>query len=182
MYTITYIGRNEAGSGGSPGWYNWSVAESFTFNVDAGDYIYIAGWSDDNVAQGLIGQFVVDGSSTILTNTSDWDAHLTFSDLDSGSLAPTTSTMSSHIGTANSTSWDSVSNYIDHGSKPWGNIAGVSSNADWIWGSKLLGGSSYGEFQIFRNQVGSAPVPEPGTIFLLAGGLLGMKIKKSEEV
>lgn len=37
---VTFVGRNELGKGGSPGPCNWSQAESFTFDITLGDYIY----------------------------------------------------------------------------------------------------------------------------------------------
>ena len=63
----SYIGRNELGSSGDPGTYNWSQPETFTFAINPGDYIYVAGWSDDSTAQGWIGQFV-SSAGTILSN------------------------------------------------------------------------------------------------------------------
>ncbi len=168
----TFVGRNELDSGGSPGSYNWSLAESFTFDITAGDYIYVVAWSDDGTAQGLIGQFVIpDVGTTILTNTLDWEVYLTFNDLDDGSPAPTESELASEISGA---SWNIVSDYIDHGSSPWGYIPGISSEADWIWGSALTPGSDYGEYQIFRTKV----VPEPATVLLLGLGCLALRKKR----
>ena len=69
--SVTSVGHNELGYGGSLGSYNWSHAETYNFEVNAGDYIYVAGWSDDAVAQGMIGQFISD-SQTSLSGTSDW--------------------------------------------------------------------------------------------------------------
>jgi len=163
---VTFIGGNELGYYGSDGGFNWTDPENFSFNVDAGDYIYIAGWSDDHVAQGWIGQFVT-STYTLLSNTTDWEVYLTFQDLDDNDSPPTETQLKNDI---TGVSWQAVTNYIDHGSSPWGNIAGISQDADWIWGSPLLGGSNYGEYQIFRTQV----VPEPTTILLSGLGLLGM--------
>ena len=170
----TFVGRNELGYDGSPGSYNWSQAESFTFDIIAGDYIYIAAWSDDSSAQGLLGQFVIpDWGTTILTNTLDWEVHLTFNDKDDDSPAPTEFELGSEISGA---SWNIVSDYLNHGSSPWGYVSGISSNADWIWGSSLIPGSNYGEYQIFRTQI----VPEPNTMFLLGlGGLALLRKRKA---
>src|SRR5579862_2644107 len=54
---LNFVGRNELGGDGNPGTYNWSLPEQFSFTADTGEYLYIIAWSDDSVAQGLIGQF-----------------------------------------------------------------------------------------------------------------------------
>ncbi len=44
--SLTYVGTNVSGSAGSTGTYNWSAAETWSFNVPVGQYIYVVGWSD----------------------------------------------------------------------------------------------------------------------------------------
>ena len=51
---FSYHGGNEIGAGGSPGTYNWSLPE--TYNINVGDRVFIAAWSDDSVAQGLLAE------------------------------------------------------------------------------------------------------------------------------
>ncbi len=173
----TFIGRNELGPTGSPGTYNWSQPESFVFDVNHGDYLYLASWSDDKVAQGLLGQFAISGGPTILTN-SQWEYCLTFEDLDDGDSAPSLANISSNVSSA---TWSAVTNYLDNGSDPWGTVSGISTDADWIWGSALIPGSDYGEYQIFRLKVEADPVPEPATIFLLGFGLIGLVVSKKRK-
>ncbi len=168
--SINYIGRNESGPSGSPGTYNWSNPENFTFDVNSGDYIYVAGWSDNSVAQGWIGQFVSD-SGTILSNATDWQVFLTFKDIDDGGAAPTAEKFQNDIAGA---SWVGITNTRDNGASPWGTIDAIDSNADWIWGSAMEPGSGFGEYQVFRAQVAPAPVPEPATMTLLGIGMLGV--------
>jgi len=141
--SITFVGRSNLTD-------TWTSAENWSFNAKKEDYIYVAAWSDNAVAQGLLGQFVTDLPSTILTNT-NWQVYLTNDDKGNGSVEPSTSEMSNKITGA---VWSPVSNYLNYGSGPWGTtVTGINSAAKWIWGSPLLPGSGYGEYQIFRIRI-----------------------------
>lgn len=162
---LTYIGRNELGSAGSPGTYNWSLPESFSFSMNDGDYLYIAGWSDNASAQGVLGQFDLSGYGTLYTGT-DWEVIGTNFDLDDGDTEPSLASMFGFILPA---VWNPVVDTLPHGSAPWFVVPGISASADWMWNGPLTPGSGDGEYQIFRVGV----VPEPSSMLLFGSALLG---------
>lgn len=166
-----YVG-NENGVSFIGSGHNWKQPQTFTFDADSEDYLYVAAWSDGAVAQGLIGEFVSD-SDVLVTNTSDWEVYLTNHDLDSGYPSPLPNDIETDISMAE---WQPIADSLDHGSSPWGSscLAEISEDAQWIWGSHLRGGSDYGEYQLFRTPVDSSQTPEPATIFLLSSGLMGL--------
>ena len=170
---VRFIGRNELGRSGNPGTYNWSRAETWTFDPLASDYLYIAAWSDNSVAQGLIGQFTYAGGQFLSNLTDGWEVALGNLDLGDNSPAPTVGEFGSVVAAA---TWNSVQYFQNHGVSPWGTIAGISASAKWIWGTPNLNqsGSGAGEYQIFRRPltgITPTPVPLPAPLALLATGL-----------
>lgn len=161
-----YYGNEEemffVGSGNS-----WPTANTWEFDMGEEYTIYIAAWSDNMVAQGLLGELQI-GTETFLTNTVDWEVALTNHDLGMGASPPSTDELLGKVVSAN---WNAVEYNIDHGSGPWGEISGISQEADWIWGSPLMPGSGQGEYQIFKL---TSSVPEPTTWGLFVMGLIGL--------
>jgi hypothetical protein len=95
--------------------FNWSLPETFSFSAKPGDYIYVAAWSDHAAAQGLIGQFTINGQ-TILTNTSEWQVTFTGINLGDFSPAPTDAELLAQFALAN---WQTVGYSLPQGSAPW---------------------------------------------------------------
>ncbi|HLO40052.1 MAG TPA: hypothetical protein VK176_03450 [Phycisphaerales bacterium] len=170
--TFSYHGGNEIGSGGSPGTYNWSEAESYTFN--AGDFVYIAAWSDDAVAQGVLANMWVDGNPLHSGNPA-WEVYRTDVNRGDGDAHPDASEIGMHVATATSNElWETPYVGGANGISPWGLIAGIDGEAKWMWyatpgdDNPLDGGSGAGEMLIFRTAV-----PAPGAAALASiGGLL----------
>ncbi len=168
---LTLIGNNELGAGGSPGTYNWSLAESFSFDTDD-DYIYIVAWSDDYVAQGVLAAFGIDGTS-VLSGDSAWEVFATHLDIDDGAAVPATAAVGAQISLANSSNgWEPTAVGGLNGVAPWGTIAGIDAAARWMWRlapdqtDAFAPGHDHGEYLIFRLPIGT-DVPEPGTLALL---------------
>lgn len=175
---VAYIGGNETGTAGSPGTYNWSKAETWNFN--AGEYIYIAAWSDNSVAQGLLAQLVME-SETILSGDARWEVMSTGIDLNTGASHPTSGDIESWVSLAESNNlWEAPHVGGANGIQPWGVIAGITTDANWMWrgiesGDPLSGGANHGEFLIFRIP---GVVPAPGPIALAGLGGLFMARRK----
>lgn len=177
--TFSYHGGNELGAGGAPGTYNWSIAEPYTFN--AGDFIYIAAWSDDSVAQGVLGQFNTTSLGDILTGDPRWEVYATNINLGDGSPHPTALAIGGHVtfATANNL-WETPFVGGLNGIAPWGTIAGVSANANWMWKNvpgdpdPLQGGSGAAEMLIFRTAV-----PTPGAAAIIGlGSVVAMRRRR----
>jgi hypothetical protein len=150
---VTFIGRNEIGGWGSNGGYNFSYPEIFTFDLNYGDYVYVAGWSDDEVASGLLAQCVDANNDILFTTSSAWQVVGTGQDLDDGDDAPTPATMQQVIQTANnSNSWYGVVSDLTNEYWPWGTIPGIIPSANWIWKDwySPWAVQEPGEFLVFR--------------------------------
>ncbi len=177
---VDLIGGNELGAGGSPGTYNWSKAESYDFTTGL-NTIYIAAWSDDRVAQGLLAELTINGE-TLLSGDPAWEVFATGINKNDGSPYPTEAELGTQIGIANANAggagtsggWTSIAVGGTHGVGPWGNITGIDSTASWMWYGKEFPfepGADHDEYLIFRTSV--KPVPVPGAVLL---GMLGFGI------
>ena len=137
---VTFVGRNALRVSGTTRAYNWSVPENYNFDVTAGDYIYIAAWSDASVTQAWLGQFDFSGQS-LLSNAQNWEVYLTYEEPNyaNGLIAPTTDSVRDNVVEANATGWAGIFDIRNNGDSPWGPIAGISAEANINFsGLKLL--------------------------------------------
>jgi hypothetical protein len=175
---FTYHGGNETGHAGSLGAYNWSHAESYEF--EAGDYLYIAAWSDDRVAQGVLAEFHSDSLGAILSGDPRWQVFASGVDRGTGDSHPDASEIASHAAFADANNlWESTVTGGSNGVAPWSTIAGIDAHAAWMWRSAgetdaFRGSHGLGEMLVFRTAV-----PAPGAIALLGlGGLLTVRRRR----
>lgn len=161
---LQYIGRNELGDSGSSGGFNWSVAESWAFNANAGDHVYVVAW-DDGGPQMWIGDFQF-GASELVSNLASWEYVVPGTAggfLPSGNPPVSLAALDAVIDSA---TWASPLAQANNGVSPWGTIAGVDSDAKFIWHDRLSDSStSDGRYVVFRS-VAPLPVPEPGSLAL----------------
>jgi hypothetical protein len=165
---IAYVGGNETGYGGDPGTYNWSMAETWSFNATG--TVYVAAWSDNSVAQGLLAQFSSASLGTLLTGDARWRVYATHVDRNTGAPHPLASEIAAHVQAAAAPGvWEETYVGENNGVAPWGVIAGITTDARWIWhrtpgvADPLRPGSGAGEMLIF-----SFTVPTPAAAFAIA--------------
>ena len=169
--SFSYHGGNELGPGGAPGSYNWSLPEPYSF--EAGDFVYIAAWSDDSVAQGVLANMMA-GSMNLDSGSPSWQVTSVGVNMGDGSPHPDASEIATRVAFADTNSlWETPFVGGANGVSPWGSVPGIDGNAKWMWRANggndtTQGGANYGEYLIFRTTV-----PAPGSLALAGlGGLL----------
>jgi hypothetical protein len=182
---LNLVGRNETTDTGNPGRYNWSQAEPWDFQVSPSDYLYLVTWDDGRVAESWIGEFEIAGK-TVLTGADDWEyivggANPYLQDKNTNALPDHNpgAELATFIGSA---LWQNTVSIGKNGRDPWGTIAGISSDADWL----QTASHTEGKYTIFRTKVPAeqvADVPEPAAMLgLLAFGAVaanGARKKKT---
>lgn len=180
-----YHGGNETGHAGNPGRYNWSIAENYSF--ESGDFLYIAAWSDDRIAQGVLAEFHTDSLGTILSGDPRWQVYATHANRATGDAHPGAAEVATHAAFADANElWQSTVTGGSNGVTPWNTIAGIDTAAQWMWhgtegvADPLRGAHGAGEMMIFRTALTNPPpVPAPGAFALLGlGGLLITKRRR----
>jgi hypothetical protein len=168
---FSYHGGNELGAGGDPGTYNWSEAESYSFEL--GDFLYIAAWSDDSVAQGVLAQFQSDSLGTVLSGDPRWKVYGSNINRGDGDPHPSAIEIAADVAYADANGlWETPFVGGDNGVTPWGNIVGIDEHAQWMWKDEvgdpdpLNGGAAGAEMLVYRMEV---PAPGAAAMFGLAG-------------
>ncbi|GAB4526819.1 MAG: hypothetical protein Tsb0014_07210 [Pleurocapsa sp.] len=146
-----FIGRNEYGASGNPGTYNWSKAETWNFVLDNDDYLYVVVWDDSSVDESWIGEFTLDTGEVLSTAEGDWEYIIASgSNPGDGGEVYSNYRLKQEIENAN---WQSVDSRGANGTSPWGNIAGISNDADFLNTTT----PSNGNYTIFRTKFAVKP-------------------------
>ena len=164
---------------------DWPTTESYSFNLPASDYIYVAAWTDDAVAQGFLAQFNnLDDNTKFYSSDSQWQVTATGLNKGTSDPQPTLAELTTQIGLANgglnsSGGWVATTAGGANGVAPWGTRPGIDAAARWTWYNSgqdpspnaPFNGFNHDEYLIFRIAVNAKPtdVPEPGAAALLVG-------------
>jgi hypothetical protein len=171
---IIRIGGNETGATDGQGELNWVLPESWTF--DTTGRIYIAVWSDPDVAQGLLADILLPTGETLNTGDSRWQVYITGQSRGTDSPWPEAAEISAFVEDADTNNeWTTPYVGPTNGSDPgqWGQISNISAGARWTWGNPsnssdpLIGGSAVDNYQVF-----SIAVPAPAGVALTAAATL----------
>ena len=174
---LSFIGRNEKGSNGSTGGYNWSKPETWSVSLEAGQHFYVLAW-DDGGPQSWIGEFNF-GSTTLYSDAANWEYTIaTGANPGTNGDVPNLAAVMEAIETG---IWNPVTFEVANGTSPWGSIAGLDAEAKFIAADGFNDSvPSDTHYVIYRNvdplvAATSSPVPEAGTavaglaLALLAG-------------
>ncbi|MEO1391201.1 MAG: hypothetical protein AAFV85_28045 [Cyanobacteria bacterium J06634_6] len=204
-YNSTFIGDGvTSGDVAQAGTYNWSMTETWTYEVEDGDYLYVTVWDDRSVNEGWIGQFVSDAleDGILLSQAENWEYLKSVTHEDNASWGinpgdngdtPELADLSYQVATANAGEenvWANALKKADNGGGPWGSFTnkGVSNEADWLFtttNSQGHAGGNNQNYTIFRTRMAVLPetpeateTPEPtSALGLLVLGLVPLRSK-----
>eukprot|EP00210_Caulerpa_lentillifera_P009618 g9175.t1 len=166
---LSFVGRNEASFSGSPGQYNWSLPEEYTFNVDPDQHLYIVTWNDEG-ARMWLGEFNLPDGTQLLSSDEDWEAMVS-DGTNPGRTgdAPPILELTEDIETGN---WTSIQQSAAHNGQGWGIIPDISLEAEFVSYDSLFSSSPTDQnYVIYRTKL-------PLSSYIAAQNLVGLADQK----
>jgi len=117
-------------------------------DANAGGYLYIIGYADQQTSQGVLAKFFRDGGQPVFTGAGKWEACATGEDYAPGSGGPDLATINGYIGKCNAGELDPATSSVG-----WVNATGTAN-----------GKVAFGE----DNSTARAAMAEPGNEFRIA--------------
>ena len=195
-----YFGTNMATTAFVGADTNWTTTDTWNaVGMAPTDYAYVATASDRSVAQGFLGEFNnTTQNYQFLTGGSNWEVFSAAPYLMQlygmggawpANTLPSQTQLDTAIAFATTNSlWTAPAEFLNWDNRlagnitVWGNRAGISTAAEWVWhlppgagGNPFSPGANHGEFLVFRVQ----GIPAPGAIAMLGlGGLMMLRRRR----
>ncbi len=172
--TLNFVGRNEKGPNGSTGGYNWSHAETWDFNMNSKDYLYVVAWDDQSVDESWLGEFKFNDAKnnaySLLSKPDAWEYVITQKGTNPGDWGDTPGNAELGWEISNAEWIGAKSRGLNNGStSPWGRIGEVTSDAEFLNTTTNTTGSKRDNdrYTIFRTRLSIADtvkVPDPKSV------------------
>lgn len=182
---LTFVGRDLNQPWNNPEPFPWTSPETFSFNANAGDYLYVLAWDGFDPFRSWIGEFKLSNGVSLVSNSTDWEYTIASGVNPVGGDAPSPTELMPKISSA---SWTIPNAAGFNGTAPWGTISGISPSAQF-----LVWPNSSTDSAIFRTKwavveasesepgselTESEPVPEPTSVVgVLVAGVLGVGVR-----
>lgn len=162
---VLYISTNNATAGTSFSAGNaWTTTYTGSTTLAAGTdyYLHVYAYDQGGIA-GFLGDFSLTGTDHIFSN----------------GLTSLQTNATNWLGnnTGFSSAYGALTDLGQDGVSPWGNRAGISDTAHWIWAGNAYD-NNFAYFTTVISAVQANTVPEPGTAALIGLGLLGFGLSK----
>jgi hypothetical protein len=152
---LNLLGRNEPGEAGNPGAFNWTLPETWNFNVGEGTFIYVLAW-DDGGPQMWTGQFTLSDGTSFYSDTTTWVSTVGTGPNPTAAGLPSLAAVASDIAAA---TWAAPQVSAPQGAGPWHPIPGLSPAAQLVWHDTFGDtSSSDNHYAIFRTALPLVPI------------------------
>jgi hypothetical protein len=151
----TFIGRNELGTEGNPGAYNWSLPETYTFDAPADHHLYVVAWDEDGAGLSMwVGSFTMPDGRRVVSDTTAWECLCGSGPSPRNGEVPDDALLLADVTFLPFVPplWE-----VPNGTEPWASIVGglipeVGEDARFIWSEDSTSENACGDhYVIFRS-------------------------------
>ena len=168
---LTFVGRdlNRFWDNSKP--LPWHSPDTFSFNANAGDYLYVLTWDGFDIFRSWIGEFKLSNGVSLVSNSTHWEYAIASGVNPALGDIPSVAELMPKITSA---TWTTPNAVGFNGIAPWGTVPGISPSAQF-----LVWPNSSTDSAIFRTKLpvveATESVPEPASVVgILVAGILGV--------